>query len=110
MVAHFGVRYPLTALRTVAHGCAMAQRIRVGRPKPNLRVESVIWTGVFTDIPAKWRATGCFRLDDNGELVVTTLHGQLRAEVDERLVGNHGSKEFMPVASDVYDDKYEDED
>ena len=87
----------------------MAQRIRVGRPRPNLRVESVDWTGTFEDIPAKWRATGCFRLNDHGDLMVLTLHGWLSAEAGEKLVRNPGSKDFMPVARAVYNDKYEDD-
>ena len=88
----------------------MAQKIRKGRPKPGMYVESVDWTGVFEDIPAKWRATGCFRLNDNGDLTVLSLHRWIEAEVGEKLVRNPGSKDFIPVARAVYNDKYEDED
>lgn len=94
------------------HGAValMAQKIRRGRPRPGMYVESVDWTGVFTDIPVKWRATGCFELDDHGDLVIKTLYRKQHAEVGDKIVRNPGSKDFVAVARAVYNDKYEDED
>ena len=87
----------------------MAQQTRTGRPRPDATVQYVIWTGRFEDIPARWRATGHFRMDDHGDLVVNTNHGPVPAEVGEYLLRGL-AKEFYPMPPALYRAKYEDVD
>lgn len=87
----------------------MAQTIRTGRPRPEATVQYIVWTGVFEDIPAKWRATGHFRINENGDLVINTNHGPVPAELGEHLVRGL-AKEFYPIAPALYRAKYEDVD
>lgn len=90
-------------------GDRVAQKIRTGRPRPEATVQRVVWTGVFEDIPAKWRATGHFHLNDNDELVINTNHVPKICEVGEYIVRGL-AKEFYPLPAALYHAKYEDVD
>jgi uncharacterized protein YbdZ (MbtH family) len=85
----------------------MAQQIRTGKPRATKRIQYVVWTGEFADIPAAWRATGHFRMDENGQLVINTMHGPIRPEIGEHLTKGT-VREFYAMPAAVYHAGYED--
>lgn len=73
-----------------------------------IKRQATEWTGTFTDLPAEWRRLGVLEAAKDSGLLVTTVHGRVRAEVGDYIARDVAGT-FYPVKRAIWLASYEKE-